>query len=55
MQKVIEHAGLTPANAAVIGACVAGAWAVNAWFLGRKSDAESSGVGAKAALEARSH
>jgi AAA family ATP:ADP antiporter len=47
MQKVIEHAGLTPAAAAMIGAGVAGAWAINAWFLGRKNDAESPGIEAK--------
>jgi ATP:ADP antiporter, AAA family len=46
MQKVIEHAGLTPAIAAMIGAGVAGAWAVNAWFLGRKNDAETSELSA---------
>jgi ATP:ADP antiporter, AAA family len=56
MQKWIEHAGLTPANAAMIGAGVAAAWAVNAWFLGRKNDAETASLGAKAAaLEARGH
>jgi AAA family ATP:ADP antiporter len=47
MQKVIEHAGLSPANAAVIGAGVAAAWALNAWYLGRKNDTESPGVDAK--------
>jgi AAA family ATP:ADP antiporter len=54
MQKVIEHAGLTPASAALIGAGVAGAWALNAWYLGRKNDVGDATT-AKAALEARSH
>ncbi len=53
MQKVMEHVGLTPASIAMIGAAVAGAWAVNAWVLGRKNDAENAELGAKAALEAR--
>lgn len=47
MQKVIEHAGLTPAHAAMIGAGVAAAWAINAWYLGRKNDTESPAVEAK--------
>jgi AAA family ATP:ADP antiporter len=56
MQKVMEHAGLTPAGAAMIGAGVAGAWAINAWFLGRKNDAdEAAGLSPKAALETRGH
>ena len=54
MQKVIEHAGLTPASAALIGAGVAGAWAINAFYLGRKNDAGDAAT-AKAALEARGH
>ena len=54
MQKVIEHAGLTPASAALIGAGVAGAWALNAFYLGRKNDVGEA-ASAKAALEARGH
>ncbi len=53
MQKVIEHAGLTPSTAALIGAGVAGTWALNAWFLGRKNDTESAVLGAKPVLETR--
>jgi AAA family ATP:ADP antiporter len=56
MQKVIESAGLTPAGAALIGAGVASAWAVNAWYLGRKNDAnDAASVAPKAALETRGH
>jgi AAA family ATP:ADP antiporter len=52
VQKVIEHAGLTPASAALIGAGIAGAWALNAWYLGRRNDAtDAAELGAKAALE----
>jgi AAA family ATP:ADP antiporter len=53
MQKVMEHVGLTPAGIAMIGAGVAGAWAVNAWVLGRKNDKESAEIGVKPALEPR--
>jgi AAA family ATP:ADP antiporter len=42
MQKLIERAGLTPSNAALIGAGVAVAWAVNAWFIGRRNNSDSS-------------
>jgi AAA family ATP:ADP antiporter len=57
VQKVIEHAGLTPASAALIGAGIAGAWAVNAWYLGRKNDATDSAIaaGEAAAAESRGH
>jgi ATP:ADP antiporter, AAA family len=56
MQKVIEHAGLTPAGAAMIGSAVAAAWAINAWFLGRRNDAaDAEGAAPKVALETRGH
>jgi AAA family ATP:ADP antiporter len=53
LQKGMEHVGLTPATAALIGAGFAGAWAINAWFLGRKNDSETAAIGAKVALETR--
>ena len=53
LQKAMEHVGLTPATAALIGAGFAGAWAINAWFLGRKNDSETAALGAKVALETR--
>jgi AAA family ATP:ADP antiporter len=53
VQKVIEHAGLTPATAAMIGAGVASAWAVNAWYLGRKNDSADAALAPKGALETR--
>jgi AAA family ATP:ADP antiporter len=53
MQKLMEHWGLTPASIAMIGAAVAAAWAVNAWFLGRKNDTEAAEIGAKPVLQPR--
>jgi ATP:ADP antiporter, AAA family len=56
MQKVMEHVGLTPATVALIGAGFAGAWAINAWFLGRKNDSESAAEAApKAVLQPPGH
>lgn len=52
LSKWMEHAGMTPATTALIGACVAAAWAINAFVLGRRNDAaEKAQLAGKPAVE----
>jgi AAA family ATP:ADP antiporter len=40
VDSMLGHAGLSPAAVAVVGAGLAGVWTVNAWWLGRRHDAD---------------
>lgn len=56
-KTAIEAAGLQPAAVAVIGAGIAAAWALNAWYLGRYHDAKDAAEVAAnpAAAQSRGH
>jgi len=57
VKTAIEAAGLQAGSVAIIGAGIAAAWALNAWYLGRKNDARETAhtLAAKTAAESRGH
>jgi AAA family ATP:ADP antiporter len=46
VKTAIEHNGVGPAAVAMLGAGIAGVWALNAWYLGRKADATTAAANA---------
>jgi hypothetical protein len=41
----LDRAGFAPSAVALLGAVIAGAWALNGWWLGRRYDAETAKSG----------